>query len=255
MRDPNNLWCRVLINITGPTLGWTPCQRSVRSTNLWLSEWHPRVCDDISWLHLLQLHDFLMLRIAVEQYKLLDPATDAFSVGATAHLTCCAHFRSDPKVTIKKQKMESLLSSLSIQLLRKVVNKVNKECNITNKLFWGLKCTSPPMLWHQSLRWPVLPYVASTEFQGWKKTNNFSTRKKRRGGDFSNTICMGKKSTFLSCIHLDLYTSSSDLDQLLFLFYWDILYFCWTTSCLLQVCQLALVVFFWNFVNNVWGVN
>lgn len=67
-----------------------------------------------------------MLRIAVKQYKLLDPATDAFSVGATAHLTCCAHFRSDTKVTIKKQKMESLLSSLSIQLLRKVVNKVKQ---------------------------------------------------------------------------------------------------------------------------------
>lgn len=64
-----------------------------------------------------------MLRIAVEQYKLLDPATDAFSVGAMAHLTCCAHVRSD-KVTIKKQKMESLFSSLSIQLLRQVVNKV-----------------------------------------------------------------------------------------------------------------------------------
>lgn len=66
-----------------------------------------------------------MLRIAVEQYKLLDPATDAFSVGATAHLTCRAHFRSATKVTIRKQKKESLFSSLSIQL-SKVVNKVKQ---------------------------------------------------------------------------------------------------------------------------------
>lgn len=133
----------MLININGPTVGWTPCKSSVQSTNLWLTEQHPRGCDDISWLHLLQLHDFVMLRIAVEQYKLLDPATDAFSVGATAHLTCCAHFRSDTKATIKKQKMESIFSSLSIQLLRKVVNKV-KTRNVTlQTAFLGPKVHFP----------------------------------------------------------------------------------------------------------------
>lgn len=82
----------------------------------------------------------------------------------------------------------------------------NENVKLVNRrLDWVLKCTSKSMLWHQSLCWPVLPYVMplgeramlSSEKKRWNQAEMFSSW-------FYEHNFFGR-CTLLSCVHLNSY--------------------------------------------------